>query len=354
MKYLRWFLVFVPVTVAAHLLHVPSAVVFAAAALALLPLSGIVGEATEQLAAHVGEAWGGLLNATFGNLAELIIVFVAIRAGAVELVKASLVGSVVGNLMLVLGASLFVGGIRRQTLTFRRDLVAPSVTNLLIATSAMALPTLARFSDSHANMGRVSLGGAGVLILLYALLLVKQFRTVGDQATLAVHEVHEALGARWSKRRALVVLVATAITLGGMSEILVHHLEGFCDGVGLTPTFVGLIVVPLVGNIAEHFVAIQVAAKNRMDLSLAVSIGSATQIALLVAPLAVFAGMVLGNPVTLDFPPLAVTFMYLSVFFAWIVTSDSNGDWYEGVQLICLYFLVGVICYYVQVSPLRH
>lgn len=344
-KILYWFLVLVPVAIVAHLVGAPPVVVFSLSALALIPLSGILGEATEELAARIGESWGGLLNATFGNLAELIIAIVAIRAGAIELVKASIVGSVIGNLLFVLGMSLAAGGFRYETLKFRRELVGPGVTSLFVAMTAMAIPTIAHFTPGDATLEHGSMPVATILFVLYVLGIVKHFRTPDDEATLPTKEVQKILGERWSTARAIITLATAAATIAVMSDILVHHLEGFCNHLGWTPTFVGLIIIPIVGNVAEHFVAVQVALKNRMDLSLSIAVNSATQVALLVAPIAVFTAAAMGHEFTLVFQPLAVEAIGAAVVATFLVTHDEKSDWYEGVMLLALYAIFGVMCY---------
>lgn len=349
-----WFLVLVPLALAAHFLHAPPAVVFVLAGVSLIPLSGLLGTATEVLASHLGESWGGLLNATFGNAVELIIVLVALQSGQLELVQASIVGSVLGNLLLILGCSLLVACWRKPTVLFSRDLVLPSLLNLFVAVTVMGFPTIAHFvmmgdgQKEQAFNERVSLGVSGVLIILYIITLIDRFRTSKDEATAAPHEIHEMVEVTWSKRRAIIVLAAVTLAVVGMSEVLVHHVEPFCAKIGFTKTFVGFVIIPLVGNVAEHFVAIQVAAKNRMDLSLAVSIGSATQIGLFVTPVAVFTALAFGQELTLYFPPLALLSIAPAVFFAWIILQDGKANRIEGVHLLGFYLATALVFFFMQ------
>lgn len=337
MKGRYWLLLLVPVAVAAHFLHAPPALTFILAGIALIPLSGLLGEATEVLAAHLGESWGGLLNATFGNAVELLIVIAALRAGELELVKASIVGSVLGNLLLILGCSLVVACWRRPTVSFNRELVLPSILNLFVAVTVMCFPTAAHFFMGDDLNEKMSLGISAVLLTIYVLTLIDHFQTPQDEAVATPHEVHHMVEVSWSKSLAVLILFVVTGTVIGMSEILVHHVEPFCDKIGLTKSFVGFIIIPIVGNIAEHFVAITVAAKNRMDLSLAVSIGSATQIGLFVTPVAVFAALFFGQELTLYFQPLALLPIAAAVFFAWFITQDGRGKRIEGVNLLGFY-----------------
>ncbi len=342
---LRWFLLFIPVTIGAHAFDAPSVVTFALAALALIPLSGLIGEATEALAARIGESWGGFLNATFGNAAEVIIAVVALRAGAIELVKNSLIGSAIGNLLLVLGLSVIVGGVRYRTLKFRREFVGTSMTMLFIAMFAMAIPTIAHYIPGDGVLEHASGMTAIILLALYVLSVIRHFRTPDDEATLTEADAPETLGVHWGVPRSLATLAGAAGAVCLVSEILVHHLEGFCGALGWTPTFVGLIIVPIVGNVAEHWVAVQVARKNRMDLSLAVSVGSATQIALFVTPVCVFAAMLLGQEFTLVFPMLSLVTVAGSVFFADKITQDGRSNWLEGAALLAVYAIFAVLCF---------
>lgn len=337
MKHRYWLLLLVPGTVLAHFLHAPPALVFIIAGVSLIPLSGLLGEATEVLAAHLGESWGGLLNATFGNAVELLIVLAALHNGQLELVRASIIGSMLGNLLLILGCSLVVACWHRPTVTFDRELVLPSIMNLFVAVTVVCFPTAAHFfMGDHLNE-KISLGVSAILLVLYVLTVIDHFRTPHDEATATPHEVHAMVQVGWPIKLAVLVLGVSTLTVIGVSEILVHHVEPFCAQIGLTKTFVGLIIVPLVGNVAEHFVAIQVAAKNRMDLSLAVSIGSATQIGLFVTPVAVFAALFFGHELTLYFHPLTLLPVAAAVFFAWFILQDGRGKRIEGVNLLGFY-----------------
>lgn len=344
MKLLYWFLVLVPAAIVAHMLHAPPAVTFCLAAGALIPLSGLLGEATEALAAHLGERWGGFLNATFGNLAELIIAFVALKAGKIELVKLSLIGSIIGNIFIVLGASVVVGGIRHGTLRFSPSIVAPMITLLFLALTTMLVPSVAHLFQSGQAVEHRTLGVGIALLAFYGLFLLHRAREPGDHVP-PVEDIHDATGHTWSKRTAVIVLAVSAIAIGGLSEILVHGIDEAAKTFGWTELFVGLFVVPLVGNVAEHFVAVQVAAKNRIALSVEIAIGSATQIALFVAPVLLLVAPLVGQELTLVFPLIGLEAVGIAVMAAWLVMLDGQTNWLEGAALCIIAVLFGYYCY---------
>lgn len=334
-------LLLAPATAIAQYAHLPATVVFVLAALALIPLAGLLGEATEELAAHLGEQWGGFLNATFGNLAELIIAITALRAGAIELVKLSLVGSIIGNLFLVLGASMVVGGIRHGRLTFSAGAVGQMVTLLVLSLATMLIPTVAHhIGGLDAALEHKTIGTAVALLALYALLLAFRFRNQEDHVP-PVHVAHDVTGHRWGTRTALAVLCVSALAIGAVSEMLIHHVEAAGHTFGWSAAFLGLFIVPLVGNVAEHFVAIIAAAKNRMDLSIEIAVGSAAQIALFAVPVLVLLAPLFGQELTLVFSPLALGAICTAVIAAWLVLQDGTSNWFEGSALLVLAGLFG-------------
>jgi Ca2+:H+ antiporter len=328
-------------------------VVFATACVAVLPLAGYMGEATEHLSARTGPALGGFLNATFGNAAELIIAIAALRAGMVELVKASVVGSILGNLLLIVGLSIVAGGMSRPTLRFSRTTAGMSAGMLALAVTGLIFPTL--FHATHAGSAavlaelRLSEAVAVVLILTYGLSLVFSLRT---HSRLLGGEPHPATAATWSTGRSITVLALATVGVVVESEILVHAVEGITSGSSwLTPTFLGLIVIPLIGNAAEHATAVVVARKGKMDLAFQIALGSSTQIALLVAPLLVFVGLAAVPPssglqMDLVFQPLEVVALGLSTLLAAIVTLDGESNWFEGVQLLALYAMIAIAVFF--------
>ena len=345
MKGIRLLLLFFPVAVAAELLHWGDLVIFAASALAIIPIAGLLGEATEALAEKTGPQIGGLLNASLGNAAELIITIVAITAGKMALVKASIIGSILGNLLFVLGLSLLAGGLKFGTQKFDRSRVSVDANMVILAAIAISIPSL--FNELiEPNVQRVetlSLTTAAVVLVLYALSI---FYTLRQPAT--NHAAHGAAiepthaGPRWSTSRALLIMVGAVAGLAVMSEFLVGSLEVVTETFGLSEFFVGIILVPLIGNVAEHLVAVQVAMKNQMDLSLSIALGSSLQIALFVAPLLVFISLFLGNPMTLEFNHPEVLAMVAASIIAALVAIDGRSNWLEGAMLIAVYLILGI------------
>ncbi len=346
MKRRYWLLLLVPCGLALHYLGAPSVVVFLVAAASLIPLSGILGESTESLAGHLGESWGGLLNATFGNAVELILVLVACRAGNIELVKASIIGSILGTLLLVTGASAFVAGVKYGTVKFNNSLVTPSITSLLITMVSVSLPSAVHYLDGDGPTEKISLAISSILIVMYVCTLIKQFRTPNDEVVAKTDEVDAVLDVRFSQRTALTVLAVTTLVIIWVSEVVVGHIESFCHAFHFTTNFVGLIIVPLIGNVAENYVAVKAAAKARMVLSLTISIGSATQIGLFVAPIAVLISPLLGHPIDLVFPVPMLIGVIAATAFTDSVLKDGRVNWLEGVQLIGFHLVIASVCYF--------
>lgn len=354
MKYLNVLLVFGVVAVAAELLGWNPLIVFVCSGLALIPLAGLIGQATEALAVHTGPRLGGLLNATLGNAAELIITIAAIREGMLnpavrdqmlELVRASLTGSVLGNILFVLGFSILVGGLRHGNQKFNRTHAGINSTMLMLAVAALVIPSL--FSHTidlvnHAAVEYLSLGVAGVMILLYILSLIFQFRypTAGTQDE--EFAVAQAQAPHWSVRKASLALVLSTLSIAWMSEILVGSVEHVVTEVGISEFFLGIIIIPVIGNVAEHLVAVQVALKNKMELSLAISVGSSLQIALFVAPLLVFISLLMGNPLTLVFNQFELIALLVAVLIAGWVSMDGESNWLEGIMLLAIYVIIGL------------
>ncbi|HXG43812.1 MAG TPA: calcium/proton exchanger [Gemmatimonadales bacterium] len=331
----------------------PPLLVFLTACVAVLPLAGYMGEATEHLAAKSGPALGGLLNATFGNAAELIIAVVALRAGLVELVKASITGSILGNLLLILGLSLVAGGLNRPLVRFSRTSAGMSAGMLALAVTGLIFPAI--FHHLHAGGDQavelhLSEAVAVILALTYLLSLLFSLKT---HRRLLSGEPHPLEGVPWSVAKAVVVLAAATAGVAVESEILVHAVQGLATGSRFfSEAFLGLIVIPIIGNAAEHATAVVVARKGKMDLAFQIALGSSTQVALLVAPLLVFVGALLGPTASgtwmnLAFSPLEVIAVALSTIMAAIITLDGESHWFEGVQLLALYAMVAVAVYFI-------
>ena len=349
MKHLKWLLLAIPAAIAAELLHATPVLIFALAALAILPLSGILGNATEELAGHTGPTVGGLLNATLGNLAELIIATLALHAGLVDLVKASITGSILGNLLLVLGAAQLAGGLKHKVQRFNPNLAGMSVGSLVIVVTGLIVPSV--FFALHpdplrAATIRMSEFVAGLLILGYALSLVYSMYThravFGEGGDVASGESEPS----WSLRKSIVVLIATAIAISVMSEILVGSTEAAVAQSGLSQVFVGLIIVPIIGNAAEHSSAVMMAMKNRMDLAVSIALGSSIQVALLIAPLLVFVGLAFGKPMDLAFHTMEVVSVVLAVSVASAMVRDAESNWLEGAFLLIAYAIIAVAFFF--------
>jgi len=322
---------------------------FFVSAAGILGLAYVVGISTERLGALAGPQAGGILNATFGNIAELIIAFFSLSAGQLEVVKASITGSIIGNLLLVLGASLFFGGLKNGTQRFSSKVAGLDSTLLVLAVIGLFVPAVFAFSQ-RAEPGaghriEESVVVSVVLLALYFVNLFYRFKhpteVLGGTEAPAEHE-----GPIWSARTALGVLGLAAVFLAILSEALVGAIDPFVESFDLTPFFVGVILIPTIGNLAEHLVGVQLAMKNKMDFSMAVSIGSSLQVALFVAPLLVFLGLIVGQPMDLVFEPLEVAAVAAAVAVCALVSIDGESNWLEGALLMGVYAILGVSFFY--------
>ena len=312
-----------------------------------------MGEATESLAHRAGPGLGGLLNATFGNAAELIIGFMALRAGETEIVKASLTGSIIGNMLMVLGLSMLLGGLKHEELRFSRLAGETGSGMMVLAVVALVIPAIYAQVTQHSqpeHIESISLDISWILILTYLASLVFQFRThhrffAPEGAADAAVEIEQ--GRPWSITRSVLVLLAAAALTGVVSEFLVEALDAAGTALGLGKVFMGVVVVAVVGNAAEHSTAIVVAMKNKMDLALGIAMGSSMQIALFVAPVLVISGHLIGRPLGLEFTVLEVTAVMLSVFAVANLVQDGKTNWFEGVQLLAIYWILAVTFYFV-------
>ena len=361
---LDWLLVFVPVAFA--LRYVPAwqngTALFIVSALAIIPIAGWMGHATEQLAHRMGEGIGGLLNASFGNAAELIIALMALRAGHIEVVKASITGSIIGNLLLVLGASIFAGGLRFPQQRFNQTAARSSCTALILAASALIIPTIFHHTAAQTPGGwtplaeqRLSLAIAVVLlasygaILLFSLVTHKQL-FVGGEADIADSDPatpdDPSAEAPWPVGKAVGVLLGATLAVAWVSEFLVGAVEAAQHSLGVTETFVGVIIVAIVGNAAEHSTAITMALKNKMDLALGIAVGSSLQIALFVAPVLVFASYAFPHQLNLEFTLPEIAAVVIAAFVTDQIAGDGESNWLEGVQLLALYVIIGILFYF--------
>ena len=340
-------LVFTPICIALELLHVDKIWIFVTSALAIIPLAGFMGKATEELAKVAGAGLGGLLNATFGNAAELIIALIALRRGLFDLVKASLTGSIIGNILLVLGVSVLVGGIRYEKQVFNKT--ASSVGSTLLALSAIGLVIPALFHiiviGQPAIEHELSLLIAIVLFITYFLSLIFSLYT-HRHLYLGKSPLIKEERPEWGKNKSIVILILAVMGIALLSEFLVGAVEVTAKAFGMTEVFIGVIVVAIIGNAAEHSTAVLVAYKNKMDLAVTIAIGSSIQIALFVAPILVFVSYLFGEPMDLIFTDLEVVSVGISVWILSLIAHDGESNWMEGVQLLAVYLILAVAFYF--------
>lgn len=350
---------FIALSVALELAHASPSLVFVAAAMGVIPTAALMGLATEELAAKAGPGIGGLLNVTFGNAPELIIAILLLAEGLQEVVKASIIGSILGNLLLVLGASMFVGGLGRKKQLFDRTAAASQSSMLFLAVAALLMPAifalvegggLPDVDDELVNLSsdleHLSIGVAIVLGFTYVAGLIFSLRTHFDLFNPPyAEEEHEGFG--WSVKRSVIMLAVAGAAVGVVSEILVGSIEQASEGLGISQFFVGIIVVAIVGNAAEHWVAVLVARKDKMDLAVNIAVGSAAQIALFVAPFLVLLSFVVGpSPMPLVFNGFELGGVLIAVLIASHVTQDGESTWFNGVQLLAVYVVLALAFLY--------
>jgi len=345
---------FIPIAVVLDFAHVSDAVIFACSALGIIPTAALMGRATEELAARAGPGVGGLLNVTFGNAPELIIALFALGHGLHEVVKASLIGSILGNILLVMGAAMFIGGLGRRSQRFNPTAVSAQTTMLLLAAVAMVLPAVFQLvhGDGLPRVGAeiVSFGStveilsgivAGVLIITYLAGLVFSLKTHRDVFN---PDYQDETTWGWSTRTSVLMLAIAGVAVGVMSEILVGSISAASHSLGLSEFFIGVIIVAIVGNAAEHWVAVLVARKDKMDLSVNIAIGSSAQVALFVTPVLVLAGYFIGPaPLPLVFNGYELAALLLAVWIASYVSQEGQSTWFEGLQLLAVYVVMAVV-----------
>lgn len=353
MRYLRWLLVFIPVAILAELLHWSEIILFATSALAVIPLAGLMGEATEALSEKTGPRLGGLLNATLGNAAELIITLFAVRAGLLDLVKASLIGSILGNVLLVMGFSILLGGLKNGVQSFNRSHVGVDSTMTILAVIALSIPSFfnAAIEPDKVRVEELSVTTAMAMIVIYILAIVYSLRSRAPSEAgvgSAVRASHAT--PQWNTRQTFGILALATIGIALMSEFLVSSVEPVTAQLGFSEFFVGIIVIPIIGNVAEHIVAVEFALKNQMDLSLSIALGSSLQIALFVAPVLVFVSPLLGYPLTLEFSGFEVLALTAAALIAALVALDGESNWLEGAMLIAVYTIIALAFFFLP-SP---
>jgi Ca2+:H+ antiporter len=363
--------IFIPIAVGLEIAHASPVIVFVAAALGVIPTAALMGEATEHLAARSGPGIGGLLNVTFGNAPELIIAFFALNAGLQEVVKASIAGSILGNILLVLGAAMLVGGWNREKQTFNATAAHAQAAMLLLALLALILPALfelinggslpavseegAGFAESCGGIGTENCSELKTMSFIVAIILIGSY-AAGLVFSLKTHrslfnpyteDEGEHDHEHWSTKRSVISLLIAGALVGLMSEVLVGSIEAASEDIGISQFFVGIFVVAIVGNAAEHWVAVLVAAKNKMDLAVNIAVGSSAQIALFIAPVLVLLSFVFGpEPMPLVFNGYEIGAMIFAVLIANFLTQDGESNWFEGLQLLAVYAVMGVVFYF--------
>ncbi len=348
---LNLLLIFVPIAAVLEFMHGNPIAIFATSALAIIPLAGWMGRATEHLAEKLGQGVGGLLNATFGNAAELIIALMALRAGLFEVVKASITGSIIGNILLVLGLSILAGGLKFPQQKFNTTAAQLGATMLTLSAIGLLLPAVFHLivrNNPVATEQNLSLEIAIVLFITYVLSLIFTLKT---HSHLYVGELHDdeekAIGTHgWSQTRSILTLLIATALVAVMSEFLVGAVEATSKSLGLTEVFVGVILVAIIGNAAEHSTAVLMALKNKMDLALNIAIGSSMQVALFVAPVLIFVSYAFGKPMNLHFSTLEVVAVVVAVAVVTLIVQDGESNWMEGVLLLAVYVILGLTFYF--------
>jgi Ca2+:H+ antiporter len=354
---LKWLLIFVPITaLLEYVVHPADSIIFISAALSIIPIAAFMGQATENLATKTGPTIGGLLNATFGNATELIIAFFALRAGKIDVVKASITGSMIANMLLVLGLALFLGGLKYKKQIFNKEAAGVLSSLLLIVMIAFMVPAIfdltervGGISDAQALISdeKFSLAASAVLIGLYVCNLIFSLFTHKDLIS-GSHDEHD--GEAWPVRRGIATLVVSTLTVAWLSEVLVSSLEGFSLQLGLSEVFAGLIIIPIIGNAAEHAASV-FAMKNKLDLAIQIALGATIQIALLVAPILVLLSCMIGKPMDLVIHrPLELVGLFGATVITASVARDGETNWLEGAMLLGVYLLLALAFFFLPVG----
>lgn len=343
MKILKYMLVFIPISFIAKFMNLPGAVMFVLACLSIIPLAGLIGQSTEEISFYTGPKVGGFLNGTFGNATELIISFFALKQGLFDVVKSSIAGAVIGNILLVIGFSMLAGGLKYKTQKFNQKVSEVSSSMLLFAVLGLCIPAIFTHTVNPALLDTryegLSLFVAVIMFIIYILSLVFTFSTHKFIYSTPEGEKEEEVTAEWSLKKAIFVLVVSTVIIAIESEFLVNGIEPITQSLGWSEFFVGIILIPIVGNAAEHSTAVVMARKNKMDVSLEIAIGSSLQIILFVAPVLIFLSL-LFTPMSIVFNPFELVALIASVLIANRVSQDGESNWLEGIQLIAVYAII--------------
>jgi Ca2+:H+ antiporter len=347
---INWLLAFIPVTLALEHADAPAPWVFFTAAVAIVPVASLIVRSTEQLATYTGDAVGGLLNATFGNAPELIIALVALRAGLLDMVRASIVGAILANLLLALGVAFLVGGLRLHNQTYNVAAARAYSSMMFLAAISLTVPSaFSRFfapKETLREEALLNVGLAIVLLAAYGLYLVFMLKTHPDEFVGEAGAGHAHAGPRWSLARAVGSLLAASLLAAWMSEILVGAAEGTGTALGMSQIFIGIVLLAIVGGAAESGSAVAMAGRNRMDLAVGIALGSCIQIALFVAPVLVLASyFVAPSPLELSFNRAEIGSLFMAVLIGALVAGEGRSNWYKGVQLIAVYVILALMFY---------
>ncbi|MBC5627637.1 calcium/proton exchanger [Clostridium sp. NSJ-6] len=340
MKILKFMLIFIPISIVGKFMNFSPSVMFILAALSIIPLAGLMGEGTEEISFYSGPKIGGFLNATFGNATELIISFFALKEGLFEVVKSSIAGAIIGNILLVLGASMFAGGLKHKVQKFNINVVDTTSSMLLFAVIGLCIPAVFTHTLDPSLLNTryegLTLIVAVVMFILYLCSLFFSFFTHKDLYSVTYEEEGKA---KWSLKKAITVLVVATVLIAIESEFLVGGVEDITSKLGLSEFFVGIILIPIIGNAAEHSTAITMALKNKMDVALEIALGSSLQVILFVAPILIFLSL-LFTPMSIIFNQFELIALIVSVLIANKVAGDGGSNWLEGAQLMAVYFII--------------
>jgi len=348
----NWLFIFIPISILLERTHASAPLIFFSAALSIIPIAKLIVHSTEQLATYTGDAIGGLLNATFGNLPELIISIIALKAGLYTMVLASIIGAILANLLLALGLSFFIGGTKYHEQEYNPVSARLYSTMMVIAVISMGVPSFFNRmfggQDILRQQSLLNVGLAIVLLIGYGLYLFFMIKTHPEffksSASEEQHEEHEE---RWSKSKAIIFLVGASVLAAFMSEVLVGAAEGTGEALGMSATFIGIVFLAIVGGAAESLSAITVAKKNKMDLSVGILLGSCIQITLFIAPLLVLISLIISpEPLFLSFPQAQVGALFFAVLIGMVVVADGKSNWYKGIQLIAVYLIIALMFFF--------
>ncbi len=337
-------LIFIPLSLLAEYLHSSPIAIFILASLAIIPLAKFIGESTEEISAYTGPALGGLLNATFGNATELIISFFALQAGLTEMVKASITGAIIGNLLLILGMAFFFGGLGKDQQEFNTTAAKTSASTLLLATAAIVMPAAFVLTSENPSAVIIETLSIAVSIIMAVSYLASLLFSLYTHKHLYTADTAECT-ARWSVRKSIAVLLTATIAVAVMSEILVGSIEPLAESLGWTELFIGMIFVAIIGNAAEHVSAVTIAIKGRMDLALQIAVGSTTQIAMFVVPVLVFTSYFFETPMNLIFTTFELASIVSAIFVVNSIIEDGKSNWFEGLQLLGTYGIITIVAF---------